>query len=329
MGQEERDLAACVTITAARRHNPRTATMTQSQAPAPDRKAAPLAIWSALATVYLVWGSTYLAIRFTVETLPPFLSAAARFLVSGTFLFLARRIAGDPVPTAKEWRNASIIGIFLLLGGNGGVVWAAQFIPSSLAALLVATVPLWMLLFDAIAHGQRPGGRALSGVALGFCGAVLLVGSTAGQANASHLFAALTVLIAACLWAAGSIYGKAAELPASALLTTAVEMLVGGAALLGLGLALGESSDLNLPAVSVRSAAAWTYLTVIGPAAFIAYAWLLRAAPIPLVATYSYVNPLVAVLLGYFLGNEIITPRILLAAGLIIGSVALVTAAKK
>ncbi|MGH7852125.1 MAG: EamA family transporter, partial [Candidatus Binatia bacterium] len=119
------------------------------------QSASPLAIWSALAAVYIIWGSTYLAIRFTVETAPPFMSAAARFIISGAFLYLWRRLAGDPRPTREEWRNASIIGIFLLVGGNGGVVWAAQFIPSSLAALLVTTVPLWMILFDALRHGDR------------------------------------------------------------------------------------------------------------------------------------------------------------------------------
>ena len=288
-------------------------------------RASPFAIWSALSAVYLIWGSTYLAIRFTVETTPPFISAAGRFIISGAFLCVWRSFAGDPHPTREEWRNASIIGIFLLVGGNGGVVWASQFIPSSLAALLVATVPLWMILFDALHHGDKPGRTALGGIGVGFCGAVLLVGWSTSQASVEHLHGAIAVLIASCLWAIGSVYGKTAKLPSSPLVTTGIEMVVGGVVLILAASCFGEFGHFDLAAISRRSAAAWVYLTVIGPAAFVAYAWLLRAAPIPLVATYSYVNPLVAILLGYFLGNEILTPRIILAAALIIGSVVLVS----
>jgi drug/metabolite transporter (DMT)-like permease len=297
-------------------------------APAPPAASA-LAIWTALSAVYVIWGSTYLAIRFTVETAPPFLSAAARFVISGGFLYVWRRLAGDPQPTGEQWRNASIIGIFLLVGGNGGVVWASQFIPSSLAALLVATVPLWMILFDAVRHGDKPHGLALIGILIGFCGAVLLVGWTADHASTEYLHGAIAVLAASCLWAVGSIYGKTAALPASSLLATGVEMLVGGLVLIFVALVFGEFAAFDPAAISSRSALAWIYLTMIGPIAFVAYAWLLRTAPIPLVATYSYVNPLVAIILGYFLGNEILTPRILLAAGLIIGSVVLVSSKRR
>ena len=295
-----------------------------ASAPTPQA-ASPLAIWTALSAVYVIWGSTYLAIRFTVETAPPFLSAAARFVISGGLLYAWRRLAGDPRPTREQWRNASIIGIFLLVGGNGGVVWASQFIPSSLAALLVATVPLWMILFDALRHGDKPHGPALIGILIGFCGAVLLVGWTANHATTEYLHGAIAVLVASCLWAVGSIYGKTAALPPSSVLTTGIEMLVGGVVLIFVALFFGEFGDFDPRAISSRSALALAYLTAIGPIAFVAYAWLLRVAPIPLVATYSYVNPLVAIVLGYFLGNEILTPRILLAAGLIIGSVVLVS----
>jgi len=296
----------------------------------PQYHASALGIWSALSVVYLVWGSTYLAIRFTVETIPPFLSAAARFLISGGFLYLWRRAAGDPTPTLIQWRNATVIGIFLLVGGNGGVVWAAQFIPSSLSALLVATVPLWMILINTLRPGgDKPSSRAMSGILIGFCGALLLIGWTTYNATSANLYGAIVVLLASFFWAVGSIYGKAAELPASSLITTGVEMLAGGIGQIAVAFILGEFASFSIDAISSRSALAWTYLTVIGPAAFVAYAWLLRVAPIPLVATYSYVNPLVAILLGYFLGKEIITPRILFAAGLIIGSVVLVSAPKR
>lgn len=287
-------------------------------------------IWLALGAVYLIWGSTYLAIRFTVETTPPFLSAAARFIISGAFLYLWRRAAGDPPPTPDERRNAVIIGIFLLVGGNGGVVWAAQFIPSSLSALLVATVPLWMLLFDTLRiGGERPSPKALCGIIIGFCGAAMLIGWTAADASAHSFYGAVAVVVASVLWAIGSIYGKILHLPSSALVTTGVEMLAGGVVQIFVALLFGEFANFDMKAVSSRSALGWLYLTIIGPIAFVAYAWLLRNAPIPLVATYSYVNPLVAIILGYFLGKEAVTPRILLAAALVIGSVALVSRSQK
>ncbi len=294
-----------------------------------EHRTSPIALWTALGTVYLIWGSTYLAIRFTVETLPPFLSAAGRFIISGSALYAWRRAAGDPKPSRLEWRNAAIVGLFLLVGGNGGVVWAAQFIPSSLSALLVATAPLWMILIDAV----RPGGawpnfKSMLGIVIGFCGVGFLIGWNASQPTDVNFYAALSVVVAAFFWAVGSIYGKTAKLPNSPLIVTGMEMLAGGTVQIGIAWLFGEFSYLDFNAVSSRSAASWIYLTAIGPAAFVAYAWLLRNAPIPLVATYSYVNPLVAILLGYLLGREIMSLRILLAASLIVGSVALVSRPK-
>jgi drug/metabolite transporter (DMT)-like permease len=207
------------------------------------------------------------------------------------------------------------------------VVWAARYIPSSLAALLVATCPLWMLLFDFLRHGgEKPGPRALTGIIIGFCGAVLLIGWSANGTTPNSFIGAIVVVLGSLFWAAGSIYGKTAQLPSSPLLITGMEMLTGGAALLIIALVVDEVGTFEFAKVSSRSAVGWIYLTVIGPIAFVAYAWLLRNAPIPLVSTYSYVNPLVAILLGYFLGKEILAVRVLLAAGLIIGSVVLVSA---
>lgn len=304
--------------------------MNRSAIAAAKPNASPTMIWTALSAVYLIWGSTYLAIRFTVETMPPFLSAAARFIISGAFLYFWRRAAGDPKPTKVEYRNAVIIGIFLLVGGNGGVVWAAQYIPSSLSALLVATVPLWMLLFDALRPGgEKPRGKVICGILIGFCGAALLIGWTASGSSTDSLYGAIAVIVASLLWAIGSIYGKILHLPSSPLITTGIEMLAGGIVQIFVAWAFGEFTKFDFAALSERSTWALLYLTVIGPIAFVAYAWLLRNAPIPLVATYSYVNPLVAIVLGYFLGKEIITMRILLAAGLIIGSVVLVSARKR
>jgi drug/metabolite transporter (DMT)-like permease len=285
------------------------------------------AIWSALIAVYLIWGSTYLAIRYAVETTPPFLMAGARFIISGGFLYLLRRASGDPVPKLVEWRNAVIIGIFLLVGGNGGVVWAEQFVPSGLAALLVATVPLWMVLMDAFRpNGQRPSLRAASGILIGFAGVILLIGATARYENTANLAGAAALVLASLFWAMGSLYGRSAALPPSPLLGTGMEMLSGGAALLILAYLLGEWSGFDHTTVSFRSALALIYLTVIGAGAFVAYVWLLRVAPTPLVATYAYVNPLVAITLGYFWAHEPMTARTLFAAALILGSVVLVSA---
>jgi drug/metabolite transporter (DMT)-like permease len=284
------------------------------------------AIWSALIAVYLIWGSTYLAIRYAVETLPPFLMAAVRFIASGGFLYALRRFNGDPAPQSVEWRSATIIGIFLLVGGNGGVAWAEQFVTSSLAALLVATVPLWMVLMDAFRPAShRPGLLAVAGILIGFGGIVLLIRSAAGSAETTHLFGAAALIFASLAWSIGSLYGRTARLPASQLLGTAMEMLAGGMALLLVATVLDEWSDFDIATVSRRSVLALLYLTVIGSSAFVAYVWLLRVAPTPLVATYAYVNPLVAVLLGYFLAQEPITVRTMFAAALIIGSVALVS----
>jgi drug/metabolite transporter (DMT)-like permease len=289
-----------------------------------------LSIWSALIAVYLIWGSTYLAIRYAVETTPPFLMAAVRFIISGGFLYALRRARGDPAPRRLEWRNAAIIGVFLLVGGNGGVVWAEQFVTSSLAALLVATVPLWMVLIDALRPGGRwPGAAASIGILTGFGGVILLIGSAVNDAAAIDLLGAPALIFASFSWAVGSLYSRNAKLPPSQLLGTSMEMLAGGAALFALAGAVGEWHRFDLSAVSLRSGLALAYLTVIGSCGFVAYVWLLRVAPTPLVATYAYVNPLVAVLLGYFLAEEPLTPRILLGAGFIIGSVALVSSPRR
>jgi drug/metabolite transporter (DMT)-like permease len=297
--------------------------------PAPvssEYRASTLAIWSALVAVYLIWGSTYLAIRYAVETAPPFSMAAVRFIISGGFLYAFRRLRGDPAAKTAEWRSAAIVGIFLLLGGNGGVVWAEQFIPSSLAALLVATVPLWMVLMEALRPGgRRPGIMAAAGIVIGFGGVVLLIRPAGSDPSVTTLLGLAALIFASLSWAIGSLYSRSAKLPESQLLGTGMEMLSGGLALLLSACAAGEWTRFNPGLVSARSAVALIYLTVIGSGGFVAYVWLLRVAPTTLVATYAYVNPLVAVLLGYFLANEPLTAQTLVAATLIIGSVVLVS----
>ncbi len=288
--------------------------------------------WLALASVYFFWGTTYLAIRFGVETIPPFLMAATRFLVAGAILYAWRRLSGDPAPARREWFPTAIIGVLLLLGGNGGVVWAEQRVNSSTAALLIGSVPLWMVLIDALRPGgQRPKRLALIGVLVGFAGIVLLVGPSqvAQSGERIDLIGAGALLLAAFLWAVGSLYSRSARLPQSPLMATSMEMLTGGAALLLMGTLTGEWGRLDLAAVSARSALGLAYLIVFGSLiAFSAYTWLLRTAPTPLVASYAYINPLVAVVLGNLIAQEPLNARILLSAFVIVSSVFLINRAR-
>ena len=288
-----------------------------------------VAIWAAMFALYIIWGSTYLAIRYAVESLPPFLMASVRFLLAGTTVYAWRRARGDAVPSRQEWRSAAIIGILLLVGGNGGVTWAEQRVASGVASLLVGTLPLWMVLLDALRPGgRRPDWREILGVLTGFAGVVVLLRptqSTDGVGNIDLLGAAV-VILAAFFWSVGSLYSRTASLPSSPLLATSMEMLTGGAGLLLLGTLSGEWGRLDLAAVSARSLWGLVYLTVFGSlVAFTAYTWLLRVAPTSLVSTYAYVNPLVAILLGHFLAGESLTARTLVAAIAIAGSVALIT----
>ena len=292
-----------------------------------------LKIWSALIAVYIVWGSTYLAIRFAVESIPPFLMAGVRFLMAGTILFTVRRLLGDPLPTRREWKSAAIVGLFLLVGGNGGVSWAEQRVDSGIAALVVGASPLWMVLLDAIRpHGIRPGWLVLVGVLIGFSGIALLVGpgQWSGSETKVDALGVAALLLGTFLWAAGSLYSRTACLPRSALMGTSAEMLCGGAGLVVLGTATGEWGRLDLSAIASRSIWGFLFLVFIGSlVGFAAYTWLLRVAPTPLVSTYAYVNPLVAIFLGNWLASEPLTPRILLAALVIVSAVVLINTSRQ
>ncbi|HJW89982.1 MAG TPA: EamA family transporter [Anaerolineales bacterium] len=289
----------------------------------------PAAIWAGLLAVYVVWGSTYLAIRFAVETMPPFLMAGVRFTLAGAVLYAWRRLSGDPRPTRVEWRSAAIVGGLLLLGGNGSVVWAEQRVASGIAALLVGSAPLWMVLMDALRpNGRRPSGWTLLGVLVGFLGIVLLVGPAqiTGLAGEVDSLGGAVLTLAAVLWAAGSLYNRGAQLPNSPLLGTGMEMLAGGIGLMLLGTLTGEWTRLDLGGIAPRSLLGMGYLIVFGSwVGFAAYTWLLRVAPTMLVSTYAYVNPLVAIFIGNWLAQETLTPRVLLATAIIVSSVALIT----
>lgn len=280
----------------------------------------------AFLAIYVVWGSTYLAIRFAIDTIPPFLMAAMRFLFAGGALYLwARRSA--PAPSAAHWRSAAIIGIALLLFSNGGVTWSEQRVPSGIAALLVATVPLWIVLLEWLLYGgSRPGRAVIAGLILGFGGVLLLIGPNpfAGHRNIDLLGVGV-LMIATFSWANGSLYSRKAKLPESQLMAAAIEMLAGGFALLVAGMASGELKRLDFAAVTLRSWLSVAYLSVFGSIlAYTAYIWLLRVTTPSRVATYAYVNPIIALLLGWGFAGEKVSPQVFLAAGVIVFAVVLI-----
>lgn len=289
-------------------------------------------IWIPLLLIYLIWGSTYLAIRFAVETIPPFLMAATRFLIPGLFLYFWRIAAKDPKPTRIEWKSTTIIGLLLLVGGNGGVTWAEQTLPSGIAALIIGSVPIWIILLNLFRpEGKRINKRVIFGAIIGFIGIVLLIGPTQINSNPEkiHPLGIITIILAAIFWSAGSIYSHHAPMPKSPLLSTGMEFLSGGIGLLILGVITGEFTQLDFSLITIRSILSLCYLIIFGSLiGFVAYTWLLRNAPISLVSTYAYVNPLIAILLGNLLANEPLNLRILLSAMIIIGSVFLINTTK-
>ncbi len=280
----------------------------------------------ALFIVYLVWGSTYLAIRYAIETLPPLLMAGVRFMSAGAILYAFMRLRGTPAPERSHWRGAAIVGGLLLLGGNGAVVTAERFVPSGLAALMIATVPLWMVLLDWwVPGGRRPTITVFAGIVLGLAGIVVLVGPTRSTLAIDPRGAGLLVL-ATVSWATGSIVSRRLSLPPSPFMATAMEMLSGGAMLTAAGLAFGEVGRLDCDAISPKSLAAFVYLIVFGSLiAFSAYIWLLREATPAVVSTYAYVNPVVALVLGGVLAGETFTPRMMGASSVILAGVVLIT----
>jgi drug/metabolite transporter (DMT)-like permease len=283
-------------------------------------------ILTAFAAVYVLWGSTYLAIRFGVETIPPFLMAGTRHLTAGLLLYAWMRAKGAPRPERRHWASAAVIGGMLLLGGNGLVTWAEQRVPSGLAALIVASVPVWMAVLGSIESRRRPSGFVITGLGLGLGGIALLVvpGRFGGGENVDPLGAA-ALLLAAISWSIGSLASRWAKLPASTLTAVSMEMIAGGALLWAAGLFGGEGARLHVSAVSLRSALSLGYLVVFGSLlGFSAYVWLLRVTTPARVSTYAYVNPVVAVLLGTLFAGEDLTLRIALAAAGIVAAVALI-----
>jgi drug/metabolite transporter (DMT)-like permease len=281
-------------------------------------------VWAALAAVYVLWGSTYLAIDLAVETLPEFLMLAVRFAVAGAILYaLSSRRAERP--RLVHWRSALAVGGALLLLGNGGVAYAVQHVDTGVVALIVGSVPLWMALLDRIVYGRRLAPAAVAGLLLGFGGIAFLAGPS-GDVSLAGL---VVVLLGSLAWAAGSLYSRTAPAPANALQGASMQMLAGAALLAVVGVASGEVGQLDIGAASTSSWLALVYLITLGSlVGFSAYIWLLKAAPTHLVGTYAYVNPVVAVLLGALWLGEPITPSILIGGAAIVVAVALIVSAR-
>jgi drug/metabolite transporter (DMT)-like permease len=281
-------------------------------------------VWAALGAVYLIWGSTYLAIRVMVETVPALLGGGARFVVAGAALLgvltLRGGVARARLPREMVLRVA-LVGTLLAAGGNGLVTIAEKHVPSGLAALLVASTPLWIVIFRSIFH-DRPTRATLAGVAIGFVGVALLL-LPGNRPHGVPLGGTLLILLAAASWGLGSFVSQRVTMPADPLVSTAWQMLFGGIVMLVAALLAGQATHIDLGSFSAKSVWALVYLVVIGSlVAYSAYTWLLQNAPISQVSTYAYVNPMVAVVLGWAILNEHIPPMMLVASAIIILAVA-------
>jgi drug/metabolite transporter (DMT)-like permease len=289
----------------------------------------PLLPWLALITVWIIWGSTYLGIRMAVDTIPPLLMAGFRFLAAGTAMLAIvgpRHARGAQRPTVQQMRSTLIVAALLLVGGNGLLSVGETRIGSGLAALIVATVPVWMVLINAAATRTRITTAVMSALALGTVGVGVLVGGPGAHADIGGV---VVVLAGSLCWATGSVYSRRAALPVHPLVAAALEMIAGGLLLITAGAVTGEIGRLDLAAISARSIAGFLWLVVAGSViAFTAYGYANTTLPNDTVATYAYVNPVVAVALGALLGHEALSPNLLLGGALIVGAVALIVGGK-
>ncbi len=287
------------------------------------------AVGFGLGAIYLIWGSTYLAVMVAIRTMPPLLMSSVRFLVAGAVLYAwaRRRDAGaSAAPGGRQWLAAGTTGFALLLVGSGGIAWAEQRLDSGVAALLGASIPLWIALLDRAVFGSRLSRGAMLGLGIGLAGVFVLVGPASHGVN---LVGAAAVLVSSIGWAAGSLHARSLPLPRSPLVTAGMQMLVGGALLGVAGIAAGEVRQVRLEAFSAWSLAAFAYLVVGGSlVAYPLYHWLLRNAPTRVVTTHAYVNPAVAVMLGWAVLAEPLTRSTLVAAAAIVVSVLLIVGSR-
>jgi drug/metabolite transporter (DMT)-like permease len=296
-----------------------------------EKKPAASALVIAFATIYIVWGSTYLGMRVAIETMPPFAMAAARFLLAGFLLYGFVRLRGAAAPKPHQWRDATIIGTLLLLGGNGLVVWAEQYIPSGVAALIIGVSPVFFVLVEwAWPGGQRPTALTFAGLALGFAGIAWLAAPWESPARGGlHVGGMIALIVACASWSIGSIFSRHAKKPAPPFVASGLQMICGGGALALVALLRGEFSAIDFAAISGRSWAAFAFLVLVGSlVGFSTFVWLMKHSTPARVSTYAYVNPVVAVFLGWLLLDEPITARTLLAATIIVTAVVIITTQK-
>lgn len=295
--------------------------------PAPNR----LAIVLSFLAIYLIWGSTYLAIKVGVETIPPFLMAGSRHLVAGVIMLVAAIFIGATRPSFNELKGAAMVGVLLLLGGNGLVSWAEQSVDSGFASLIISTTPFFMLLFDRLGPAkQAPSLGSIAGLIVGFAGVILLIGPSNLLTPGSVDWVGVgMLLIATGSWALGSMVARYHAMPTNPVMSTAMQMLSGSAAVLIVSLVMNEPADFHLSQVSAASFWSWIYLIIAGSiVGFSAFVYLMRHVSPARVSTYAYVNPVVAVLLGWWLGNEPLTAGMIAGGVLILGSVAVISVLK-
>ena len=292
---------------------------------AASERASTASIWAALVAVYVFWGSTYLAIRLAIDSLPPFLMAGGRFLVAGLILFAFARFRGAPWPAARQWLPALGVGTLLLGIGNGAVVWAEETLPTGLVALTVSASPVWMVLLDRAFSGARIAWPQAVGVVVGLAGMVILVNPTTAGAR---LLPLAVLLVSGVAWAAGTLASRTGALPRSTTLANGMEMLGGGAVLLVVAAFSGDLAHVHPERFTAQSLLAVGWLIVFGSlVGFSCYLWLIRVAPVVLVSTQSYVSPVVAVGLGALVLGEHISGRSLVAGAVILAAVILIASA--
>ena len=282
----------------------------------------------AFAAVYIVWGSTYLFIKYAIETMPTFLMGAGRFLIAGTLLYALARWRGAPGASAGDWKSAAVTGVLMLGVGNGAVMWAEHTVPTGVVALVVSTVPIWVVMIDWLRPGgRRPRTSVFAGLALGLVGMVILIGPKAiiGQGHIDE-FGALVLLIGSLSWALGTILRKRSSRSGSPIVFSALQMLAAGGAMAVMAVAMGEPARFSLAAITLRSWLSFAYLVIAGSIiGYTAYIYLLNVVSAAKAATYAYVNPVIAVLLGWAFANEPIGARTLAAATVILAGVAIIT----
>ena len=295
-----------------------------------------LMLGAAFAAIYLIWGSTYLAIKYAIETVPPFLMTGTRFLIAGSVLFAWSALRRGSKPAdghavraanpARAWRDAFIVGALLIVGGTALVSWAELAVPSGITSLVLATTPLWMVLLEGISSRQAPTPRVIAGVVVGLGGLAILIGpSLAAPGTGVDLLGVAALALAALTWSAGALYSRRAALPASPARATGMQMIAGALLSLGIGVAIGETGRVSLAAITPTSILAIAYLVVAGAlVGFSAYLWLMRVSIPSRVATHAYVNPVVAVLLGWAILGEAVTARTGAAMGVIVLAVVLI-----